>query len=361
MRALDYSNVLRCLNLSLPLVTVFIPVYNSEDYVAASLDSILNQTYSNLEILIINDGSSDQTEEIICSYDDSRIRLLNNDENRGIPYTRNRGLEEARGKYLAVMDADDLALKNRMEVQVNYLEKNPEIDAVGSYFKRIGNQFNKVVKRKWCKSDELQVALLFFNRIANPTAMIRLASLEERKMKYNESFFVAQDYELWSRLTRTGKVEVIPEVLMNYRTGHDNVSKTSRDSDKQKRRKQLIDRIHEDLLLYYGFPLNDEDLLLFKMLFNDTPPPSWEKHEINQIPDMINKLRQHNIGQNLFQEQLFQDILNESLTVVLSNQPMRLMEKIRTYFKSTEKAKTIEKLNAILFLSTKHFYRKLRS
>ena len=104
-----------------PLVTVFIPVYNCEKYIKESLESIINQTYENLDILIIDDGSTDNTVNLIKQYKDTRIRLLRNDKNRGIPYTRSRGLEECRGEYLALMDADDISLSERIKKQVNFL------------------------------------------------------------------------------------------------------------------------------------------------------------------------------------------------------------------------------------------------
>src|SRR5690606_28917246 len=111
-----------------PLVTVFMPVYNSEQYIREALESILNQTYQNLDILLVDDGSTDRSVEIIKSYQDTRIRLIQNEKNMGIPYTRNVGLKEAKGKYIAIMDSDDIAVSNRIERQIQYLETNPHID-----------------------------------------------------------------------------------------------------------------------------------------------------------------------------------------------------------------------------------------
>src|SRR5699024_5828808 len=114
-------------------------VYNAEKYIKESLESILDQTYLNLEILLVDDGSTDRTVELIESYNDPRINLNKNNKNRGIPYTRNIGLSQAKGKYLAVMDSDDISYETRIEKQVCFLEYHTNVDALGTYYEIIGN------------------------------------------------------------------------------------------------------------------------------------------------------------------------------------------------------------------------------
>ena len=115
-----------------PAITVFMPVYNAEKYLKEAIDSILNQTFENFELLIIDDGSTDESVKIIETYTDERIRLIHNDGNKGLPYTRNRGLNLARGKYLAIMDADDVSVKNRLEIEYNIMEKRSNLAVISS-------------------------------------------------------------------------------------------------------------------------------------------------------------------------------------------------------------------------------------
>ncbi|MFS8652378.1 MAG: glycosyltransferase family 2 protein, partial [Caldibacillus sp.] len=128
-----------------PFVTVFMPVYNSGKYLVEAIESILRQTYRNLELLIVDDGSTDHSIEIIKTFADPRIRLIKNDQNRGIPFTRNVGLKEARGKYLAIMDSDDISHPERIERQVAYLENHPAIDVAGTFYVQFSENRKKKV------------------------------------------------------------------------------------------------------------------------------------------------------------------------------------------------------------------------
>ncbi len=119
------------------MVSIIMPVYNSSGYLSDAIESILSQTYSDFEFIIIDDASTDNSIEIIYSYHDPRIVLLKNDINLGVTHSLNKGIKHARGKYIARMDADDIALPQRIELQVDFLEKNPEFILVGSFFEVI--------------------------------------------------------------------------------------------------------------------------------------------------------------------------------------------------------------------------------
>ena len=118
---------------SSPIVTVLMPVYNAEKYLAEAINSILNQTFTNYELLIINDGSTDKSEEIILKYSDKRIRYIKNDKNIRLVATLNKGIELAKGKYIARMDADDISVPTRLEKQITLLENNEDIGVCGSF------------------------------------------------------------------------------------------------------------------------------------------------------------------------------------------------------------------------------------
>ena len=114
------------------LVSVIMPVYNGALYLREAIDSILSQTHTNLELIIINDGSNDNSEEIILSYEDNRIRYIINEKNSGICVTLNKGLDIAKGKYIARMDCDDISCPERLQMQIEYMEQNPSIGVLGS-------------------------------------------------------------------------------------------------------------------------------------------------------------------------------------------------------------------------------------
>ena len=123
--------------MNLPLVSVVMPVYNGEKYLKEAIDSVLSQSYQNIELVIVNDGSTDSGSQIVKKYTDPRIRFVENESNSGIVYSRNKGLESATGKYVATLDSDDIALPDRIEKQVLFLENNSEYGMCGTFFSTI--------------------------------------------------------------------------------------------------------------------------------------------------------------------------------------------------------------------------------
>lgn len=335
-----------------PLVTVFIPVYNCEDYINECLDSILNQTYRNIEVLLVDDGSTDRSVEKIKAYSDPRIRLIRNERNMGIPFTRNVGLIEAKGKYMAIMDADDISSPDRIAKQVAYLEKNPDIDAVSSFYVKFGRQSEKKVSFPFTRAEEIQILLLFFNPIANPASMVRLETLRKNKIMYNPEYFVSQDYDLWARLSTIGKLEIIPEFLLKYRFGHENITKKSK-RDKIENRKKIINAIHEDLLNFYKIPIKGRHLEIYNEFF------SYYYGTIDDIATLVEVLqilKDWNNIQDVFDKNLFLHILDYSIIIGLSNQQIQLKYKMNLYWKFVEKKKPKD----LLYILAKHIYYRIK-
>jgi len=204
----------------MPTITCIMPAYNAEKYIKEAIESILNQTYSDFEFIIIDDGSSDNTPNIIEEYanKDGRIVYLANEENKGISYTRNRGLAAAKGKYIAVMDADDIAEVERFEKQVEYMEENEDIGVLGSAHIIINeNNENGQTVVMPAEDREIRVYALHGSPISNPTAMIRKSVIDENNLRYDEEYDGAEDYELWQRMTKITKFHNLPEVFMRCR------------------------------------------------------------------------------------------------------------------------------------------------
>ncbi len=201
-------------NTKKPRVTVFIPVYNREQYVGEAIESILAQTFSDFEILVVDDGSTDTSVEKIHSYTDPRIRLISNKENLGIPKTRNKGVELARGQYMAMLDSDDKAHPERLEKQVAFLDLHPDYAQIGSWCRMMdaqGHVLNKI-KRQPVLPHDIHAQFLFRCAMSNRSIMARTAILQE--YGYRNDFPRCQDYELHVRLAKKYKLGNIPECLV---------------------------------------------------------------------------------------------------------------------------------------------------
>ena len=306
-----------------PLVSVFIPVYNAEKYIAESLESILNQTYQNLEIILVDDGSTDRSVEIIESYQDERIKLIRNEKNMGIPFTRNVGLENASGKYMAIMDSDDISLPERIEKQVKYLENHPEIDVVGSYYYKFSGEKTREIRLTYIHPDEIDIVLLFYSPISNPSSMVRLETVRKHRLKYNLNYFVAQDYGFWVEISKVGgKIAVIPEFLLKYRTGHENITK-----NRIKRKlnvEKIIQSIHQDILNHYKINLTEEELKVYSEFFSYN---YWTIDDTENLILAVEKLKNWIQTNRTFDKQLFLRVLDDSVMKGISNQKMSIIKK----------------------------------
>ncbi len=199
-----------------PKVSVIMPVYNAEKYVSQAIESTLNQTFRRFELLMIDDASTDNSLKIMRLYQDSRIKILENDKNLGVVATRNRGIRAAQGKYIAIMDADDLMKPQRLEKQVDILCKYPEIGLVSSSAEIINAKNEVVGAWNLCDTPEnIPYILLFRNFFVHSSLMIR-ASLSD--IYYDENFKVAEDYDLIVRLAKHSKIYSFSEYLVQYRS-----------------------------------------------------------------------------------------------------------------------------------------------
>lgn len=335
-----------------PLVTVFIPVYNSEEYLQESLKSITSQTYKNMEILLVDDGSTDSSIDIINSFEDSRIKLIENPGNKGIPYTRNVGLREAKGKYMAIMDSDDISMPNRIQEQVDYLETHPSIDALGTFYIKFDQKNEKKITTEFISSEDVKASLLFHTPISNPSSIVRLESIKEIGLMYNPDFFVSQDYGFWAELSKAGKLEILPKYLLKYRTGHENITKVSK-RDKLLKRKGIIKRIQSDLLEHYKIPLKPKEKEIFSEFFSQNPEKLYDDKIIGEV---INKLKTWSENTDLVDESVFLKILDHNISVAISNQKISLLQKIKLYFSFTSSTH----LKQLEYLVAKHLYYKFK-
>ncbi|MDO5072140.1 MAG: glycosyltransferase family 2 protein [Pasteurella multocida] len=258
-----------------PLISVLICAYNSEKYIERSIRSVMNQTYKNLEIIIINDGSSDNTFNIIerLSREDSRIRVINNDKNIGLISSLNIGIDNFNGEYLARIDSDDFAKPQWIEKLFTFLDENKDIVLVGSYLEIFSEDENGSILSFDCKNGdiwryptddcEIRERMFFHNPIAHPTVLIRAEIFTKKGFKYSLDYKYAEDYKLWLEISRVGKLANYPEALVYYRFHSEQVS-----SKNNLEQIKITKKIRREAINYYFNDLGVKQKVEEKMDFS---------------------------------------------------------------------------------------------
>ncbi|WP_166267078.1 glycosyltransferase [Providencia sp. M-27] len=218
-----------------PLVSIVLPLYNSENFIEETIISILNQTYTRFELLIINDGSTDNSINIVKTFNDPRINIIENDCNRGLVYTLNRGLLLCTGKYIARIDADDICYPHRIESQVLFLENNSTISVCGMYAKPLFYKFsikNFILSfsasfKPPLNHKQIVLAHIFECRMIHPSIMLRKEIIESGYL-YDPDKKHAEDYDLWIRISKKFILANLPKYGIKYRIHSGSVSQSNR-------------------------------------------------------------------------------------------------------------------------------------
>lgn len=229
----------------MPKISVVMPVYNTkEEWLREAIESILNQSYKDFEFIIIDDGSNKSIEPVVNSYNDDRIVFIRQN-NQGIARSLNSGFKIAKGEYIARMDSDDISMPERFEKQVTFLDNNPQITVLGSWFET----FPKKEIYKHPKNPKY-LDFTKFCCIAHPSVMLRRSVFEKFNLTYNPNY-KCEDYELWSRAVRILDFYNLQEVLLKYRVHSSNASKPNPDfdADVAKVRQNMLDYLSGNSLL----------------------------------------------------------------------------------------------------------------
>ena len=210
-----------------PKISIVMPVYNAEKYLRYAIESILRQTFAEFEFIILNDGSTDGSKAIIAAYaeKDPRIIFIDSPQNIGYVPRLNEGIEKARAPYIARMDADDIAMPRRLELQHDFLEQRPDVGLVGGYIATIDerNADHGNIWRFTARSEEIPVIMMFGNYFAHPTVMYRTGIV--RKIGYDASYMPSEDFKMWTGISRVARVANLNRVLLLYRSHAANISK----------------------------------------------------------------------------------------------------------------------------------------
>ncbi len=222
---------------STPLITVLMPCYNALPYLTEALDSIVNQTYTNLEVLCINDGSTDGTAEVLKEYakNDTRIRVIHNEQNIKLIKTLNKGIDLSNGKYIARMDADDISLPNRIEILYNKIQEH-NVDVISSGYSVINENNHKINNHiPICTSSKsIEYASFFVTPIAHACSLIKKDCLNEVRYRNKEKYLHTEDYRLWTELLEKNKKIInITNILYKIRNNSNSVSHKYEDLQKK--------------------------------------------------------------------------------------------------------------------------------
>jgi len=197
-----------------PAISVIMPVYNAGEFIKEAIESILHQSFTDFEFFIIDDASTDDSVSTIKSFADQRIRFIQKPVNTGYTDSLNMAIGLAKGKYIARMDADDIAMPHRFAKQIKYMEANKDALVLGTAYKIIDSETIITLPVTY---EETKVISIMHVPVAHPTVMIRSTVFTGNGMQYNKKYEPAEDYDLWTRILEKGKIENLAEPLLQYR------------------------------------------------------------------------------------------------------------------------------------------------
>ncbi|MBO4712066.1 glycosyltransferase [bacterium] len=330
--------------MSEPKISVVMPVYNREQYLKESVESILNQTFTDFEFIIVDDQSTDSSWKIIQEYasKDSRIVAVKNTGKKGCYPARNCGHKLAKGKYIAVMDSDDISLPERLKTQFNFMEQNPEIGICGSWAKTFGDENNELKPPQ--NHERIRDANFFFCSMVHPTIMFR----NKDEIVYSEEALFSQDYELFCRKINDLKFANIPKILLLYRV-HKNQIGNAKKAEQDHNANTIKLRNLETI----GITLSEEEKQIYLEIINKKFTPQ-NKDELLLAVKMLNSISIN--GAQHGYKQYFQDTVQRFIINSVKNSSTDASTFFKLYFTLFRKLKSFESIKAKL----RYFYHGLR-
>lgn len=287
-----------------PEISIIMPLFNTAAYVKAAVEGILAQTYKSIELLIVDDGSTDGSHEIIASFTDSRIRILRRDNSGGPAVARNLGLAEARGRFVAFFDSDDLAAPTMLEELLDFLTRNPSFQIVGGWLQSIFEDGSPVGESSGYhdRAGKLAPGMLFSNCLATSSLLIERRCFEGEW--FDDSLVVASDYDLWARLVIKYNAHVLPRVLGSYRVHPRNITHR-----KQACATECLERIYRSQLVRLGLQPTGEEILLHMQLSKLTF--GTPRQTVLAAEQWLLKLDQANAVTGIYDRQPFRETLGD--------------------------------------------------
>ena len=277
-----------------PLVSVIMPAYNGEKYIREAIESVLNQTYERFEFIIVEDASSDRTLSIIREFKDERIMLFQNSENKGIAYSTNLGIDNSNGKYIALLDDDDIATPQRLELQVKFMEEHDEIDILGgrsAYIDKDG-EFLRYAAEPIYNHKCIKAYLLFCNsKFHNATAMIRKSFIDKYNLRYQDNCLGLQDFKFYIDSSKVGIFTSIDR-LLHLKRLHDEEESVRQRKVHKMEHAELWAQFQRESIEKSGFHLSDEHL---RAINENIPPdlkPYYTKEDVKNLYNAFSEIIQ---------------------------------------------------------------------
>lgn len=282
-------------------LSIIMPLYNSGKFVAGAVESLLGQSYGDFELIIVNDGSTDGSMDVLSQFKDPRILILQNPSNQGIVYSRNKGLEVATGAYIAPFDSDDVAMPEKFKLQIDFLKKNPRFGMIGSWVKMIDEDGN-LLKKRWrlnAKPEQIPAILLFRNYFVQSAVVMRREAIP--KGGYRKGFDLVEDWMMWYEIAAKYSVWNLPEYLVKYRVHSQGNSQ--KDEELMHRKDRMI---YETLFLKLGIQPNDEDFECYRLIKNQQPIIHGK---LKEIGGFLNRIAEENSRSGAYDQQQLLKVL----------------------------------------------------
>lgn len=287
-----------------PLISVVMSVYNEENYLQEAIDSILKQTVQDFELIVVDDCSTDRTRDILREYQDPRIHVVWNEENRGLTANLNLAVSLAKGQYIARMDGDDLSHPNRFERELRYLKEHPELKLISCRTETFGKEHLRSDIQG--EPEYLRCRMLVRPVLAHPGFLVRGEVFRELGFRYDESFRQAQDYDLAARISRRYAIGICPEILLEYRAHNGQVSSKS-----GSRQFANADRVRSRLLEELGIQLNEEEWQDYHRLVLEEH--TEDKAVYVRVVRILDRIVEQNQERNIYDPVILKDTLGRMI------------------------------------------------
>lgn len=284
----------------MPKVSVIMPVYNAEEFLVETINSVLSQTFIDFEFLIVDDGSTDKSMQILKSYNDPRIKVFKNNQNLGYVKTLNNLIELSNGEYIARQDNDDISLPERLEKQVSFLNKNYDIGICGSNALVFGELNKKTLVP--IEDKKIRAYMIINNPMLHPTVMYRKSLFENLNIsKYDESLCPAEDYGMWFEISKKTKLANLPDILLKYRWHKNSTSQIKKNIQIEK-----ANNMRKSILQYsLSYDISEDDNMLFSFISN---PELMSVKKIKSFESLLMTIQQKNIKIGYYNEIELRDL-----------------------------------------------------
>lgn len=308
-------------------VTVLLSVYNGEDYIKNAIISVLEQTYTEFDLLLMDDGSTDKSAEIIHSFEDDRIKYIKNEQNMGLTKTLNKGLNLTDSEYIIRMDSDDICYPERFEKQIKYMDENKHLVVSGSnvrQFSATGWDYKTNVNTK---PEEIRTELLFNCPLKHPSVIMRNSIIKKENYQYSTEHIATEDFGLWRKISEKYDLGNLKNVLMDYRI-HDQGISVQANKKRESRDKAHI-LIYKESFDRLGIAYTDKDLTLFRCFV--THSLEFSEENSKQLSDFLFKIKNVIKDNPKFDVNFYEKLVSGFFRMNFQKRKSSASELLRTY------------------------------